>query len=97
MFELIKFVIPRIAAEWEDVAFCLHYNITTVEGIRQKYRDDPKRCCRELFKDWLSTHNGIAPKTWSTLLREIKEVDGLQSAVEGIQNDLSKSYGMYIM
>ena len=96
MFELNKFVIPKIAAEWEDVAYSLGYDILTVENIRQKQLDDPKRSCKELFKSWLTTAKGIAPKTWSTLLQRIKEVDELLPVVEDIQKHLSMSYGMYI-
>ena len=95
MYDLIRFVIPRIAAEWEDVAYMLKYNIPTVESISEKQCNDPQKCCRELFMDWLTTSNGIAPKTWSTLLQKIRQLTNLIAAVEGIKRELMSIYGTY--
>ena len=77
MFHLTKIVIPRIMNEWEYIAEALLYDLATIKAIRDKERDDPKKCCREFFKDWLMTNNGAkaGPKVWSTLLDALKEVD----------------------
>ena len=90
------FVIPKIAAEWEDVAYSLRYDIYTVNMIREKNYEDPKKCCVELFKNWLSTTHGIPPKTWSTLLQSMKKVNQLLFVVEDIQKHLTSKYGTYI-
>ena len=81
MFDLVKVVIPRIMWEWEYIAEALRYDLATIEGIKEKERENPKRCCREFFKDWLTTNNGAkaGPKTWSTLLDVLKEVDEISS------------------
>ena len=89
---LIMTVIPRINAVWEDVAYALRYEIHTVESIRSKHKNDPKNCCRELFKDWLTTNNGAAPKTWSTLLDKLKNVGDLVAARETIRKELVEMY-----
>ena len=89
MSVLNKMVVPRISAFWEDVAYALHYHIPTVYAIKLKHDDNPKKCCRELFVDWLTTNNGAAPKTWSTLLDKLKDVDELAAATEVIMKELA--------
>jgi len=54
-------------AYWEDVTFALHCKVLAVAGIREKCLVDPKKCCQELYKDWVSTENGVSPKTQSML------------------------------
>ena len=93
MFDLKRFVIPKIAADWEDVARLLRYDNSTINSIGNKCCYDPESCCRELFEDWLTTSHGIAPKTWSTLLQKIKQVSDLMSAVEEIKKELMSTYG----
>lgn len=63
--------------EWEYIAEALRYDLATIKFIKEKEGKDPKKCCREFFKDWLMTNNGAkaGPKVWSTLLDTLKEVD----------------------
>lgn len=88
MADLNKVVVPFINAQWEDVAFELDYNIPTVKSIKVACQGKPATCCKELFKDWLTTNCGKAPKTWSTLLKAIKEIQDLTSASEKIVEQL---------
>ena len=90
MYELIEFVMPKIQAEWEDVAYSLYYEIYMVEAIKMKHREDPRKCCRELLQDWLTTENGRSPKTWSTLLDALRKVNELASVTREIEKVLSK-------
>jgi len=92
MWKLTKIVVPQIMAHWEDVAYnSLHYDVPTVAAIDAKHKGDPKKCCQELFKDWLSTDNGINPKTWQTLLKQFKQVEELAASVENIENQIIRS------
>ena len=91
MSDLIRIVIPRIKAEWEDVAFALCFKIETVNAIMTKYQGDPKRCCRELLMDWLSTNHGASPKTWSVLLKKLKLVEDLAKVTDEIIKELCES------
>ena len=91
MWDLIKIVIPKIKANWEHLAYSLKYDIPTVNAI-DKDSHDSGQSCEKLFKDWLSTNHGAAPKTWSTLLEKIKEVDGLFAAADDIERELSRKY-----
>ena len=88
MIQLNEFVIPKIQAEWEDVAFALLYEIHAVKSIKEKHHGDPKKCCKELLEDWLTTKNGRSPKTWSTLLDALGKVNELTSVIEMIKADL---------
>ena len=90
MGDINKIVIPKIQAEWEDVAYALRYEISTVDAIKAKYNENPKKCCKELFKDWLSTDRGTGPKTWSTLLDKLKEIEDLGAAYNEIRDEFKK-------
>ena len=92
MGDLISIVVPRINADWEDVAFALRYEIPAVKFIRSKHNNDPKKCCKELLMDWLTTNNGIGPKVWSTLLDKLKNVGELTAAREEIRKELIEMY-----
>ena len=67
--------------EWEYIAEALRYDLSTIYAIRMYNRAYPKQCCRELFKDWLTTNNGAkaGPKVWSTLLDTLKQVDEISA------------------
>ena len=84
MRDLNKIVVPKVSAEWEDIAYELGYEISTVKQIRNKHKENPTKCCKELFEDWLTTNNGAKPKIWQTLLNKLKEVEELTSITEGI-------------
>ena len=83
MFDLMKIVIPKIMNEWEDIAEYLYYDLGTIEDIKKAEGKNPKKCCRQLFEDWLMTNNGAkaGPKVWSTLLDTLKQIDEISSDI----------------
>ena len=83
MFDLTKIVIPKIMKEWEFIAEAFHYDIATIEAIKERGHGDPKQCYREFFKDWVKTEHGAkaGPKVWSTLLDTLKEVDEVSADI----------------
>ena len=83
MFDLTKIVISKIMNEWEDIAHALHYDLATIKAIKETERGDPRKCCREFFKDWLMTNSGAkaGPKVWSTLLHALKQVDEISADI----------------
>ena len=91
MKDLHKTVFPKIAAEWKIVADYLNYDIPTINLIAETGKEDPMKCCIELFTDWLSTDNGLAPKTWSTLIKTVAEIDQLSGVAEQIENSLKSN------
>ena len=82
MSYLNKIVIPKIATEWEYIAYALRYNIATVQAIKKDCGGNPEKCCQNIFEDWLSTNNGLSPKVWSTLIFALKQVDAISSEVK---------------
>ena len=82
MDDLSKIVVPKISADWEDVAYALRYEIPIVKLIQNKHNNNPKKCCKELLTDWLMTNNGATPKIWSTFLDKLKKVEELAAAKE---------------
>ena len=93
MADLNILVVPRIQRYWEDMAYALRYKIADVHAIKEKHCDDPKRCCRELLEDWLSTNHGTHPKTWVTLLKAIGHIEDLTIVQEKILQDLQLKSG----
>ena len=81
MFDLSKIVIPKILNEWEYVAEAFRYDLATIKAIKEREGGDAEQCCREFFKDWLTTDHGnrVGPKVWSTLLDILKEVDKISA------------------
>ena len=89
---LVKYVIPKVEAQWEDIAYAvLNYDIATVSSIRQKHQSNVRGCCQALFENWLTTVHGIKPKTWSTLLTHLKEVEEFTVVTEMIKEKLEQS------
>ena len=89
MCDLNKIVVSKVAAEWEDIAYALRYEIPTVKLIKSDHKDN-KKCCKELFEDWLTTDNGAKPKTWQTLLNKLKEIEELHAVTESITEKLKQ-------
>ena len=83
MFDLNKIIIPKIMNEWEYIAEAFRYDVLTIQTIKERGYGDAKQCCRELFKDWLTTDHGakVGPKVWSTLLDTLKEIDEISADV----------------
>ena len=83
MFDLTKVVIPKIMNEWEYVAEAFRYDLAIIEAIKERGNGDPKQCCREFFKDWLTTDHGnrVGPKEWSTLLDILNKVDEISAEI----------------
>ena len=87
MFELIEIVAPKMMAEWESLAFCMRYTPTEVAAFNKDAKD-LKECCKNLFKNWLTTSHGPKPKTYQTLLKHIKKIKNLAEASEAIEKEL---------
>ena len=90
MWELINIVIPKIKANWQDVAYCLRYKEYEVKAMERESHD-LKEDCTKLFTNWLDTNHPPTPKTWQTLLEHLKRVDELTAAVEQIEKELISS------
>ena len=88
MKQLLTSVVPRIAAEWDEVAHYLDFSIASIKIIRQQCRDNPKRCCCHLLEEWISTDQGVTPKNWTTLLSVLKQIKELTSVCNEIEKEI---------
>ena len=88
MKHLNKHVIPKIAADWKQVADSLDFDIHTIRIIEKKFHNDPMQSCDELLRDWLSTDVGVKPKLWSTLIAALKDIRQLTAVAEQIEEDI---------
>jgi len=91
MWNLIKIVIPKIKAEWEDVAYCMGYNVNFVVATKEDFGNSDKQC-KHIFTDWLRTSHGPVLKTWQILLSRLKDVENLNAAVESIEKELIEQH-----
>ena len=91
MWELKKFVIPKIEAEWKDLAYCMKFKLERIEAIEKDSKDQQK-CCERLLTDWLTTSDP-KPKTYKNLLKYIKKIDKLTAVSKTIEKDLIEGKG----
>lgn len=87
MHELTKIVIPRVKAEWKDLAYAMRYEIGEVDAFYKDGRDLHERCVN-LFTNWMKTNHFPTPQTYQTLLKYIRKVDNLTAASEEIEEKL---------
>ena len=85
---LLKIVIPKVATHWDTLAYYLDFEISSVELIKEKYFNNPEKCCKEVFIRWLNSKEGISPKTWEVLLNALKEITDLIAVTEQIEKEL---------
>ena len=90
MSELVKIVIPKVAAHWNTLAYCLEFEIETVKFIEVKYSNNPEKSCKEVFIHWLTSNEGISPKNWEVLLKTLKEITELMAISEQIEKELEQ-------
>ena len=89
MYELINIVIPKMKAQWQNLAYAMKYEIGEVNAFDKDGRD-LEGGCKNLFTNWLTTGHGPTPKTYETLLKYIKKVNELTAAREEIEKELIK-------
>ena len=87
MWDLINIVIPKVKASWVELAYSMGYSVNDVRGFERDGRSLDEQC-RKLFEDWLTTGRGCTPKTWQTLLKQIRQVNDLTAAAEEIEKEL---------
>ena len=88
---LHEIVVPRIAADWSIVADYLEYEVEYKQVIKERCQNDPMKCCVELLEDWLSSDRGVSPKSWSRLIKALKEIKSLTAETKRIIQDLAQA------
>ena len=83
-----KHVIPRISADWDTVAAYLEYTIPVKNTIKKANRGQPRKCCTALLEDWITTDNGVKPKTWEKLIEVLSVISSLAMVTKQIKQCL---------
>ena len=89
MSDLLMIVVPKTAAHWDTLAYCLGFGIPRVETIGKRNPNDPEGSCKEVFIHWLSSDEGISPKTWEVLLKTLRKMK-LTAVTEQIEKELKQ-------
>ena len=69
MSKLLGIVIPKVATHWDTIAYNLDFEIQTVEIIKEKCFNNPEKCCKEVFICWLTSKEGVSPRTLGSAAR----------------------------
>ena len=85
-----KVVVPNVCHCWWKIADYLGYPIPKKKEIERRQRGDPYDCCVELMEDWLTSDQGVTPKTWHTLVSVLKDISELSSVSHSIEQQLVK-------
>ena len=89
MSALQTIVTPEVCHKWSEIAIQLDFSLPRRKTIKDKCREDPEKCCTEMFDYWLSTDDGVKPKTWKTLLYVLRNMK-LTAALENIEKGLQQ-------
>ena len=89
MSKLVKIVVPKVAAHWETLAYCLEFEPSSVDIIKQNHPNDAKQCCTKVFVNWLNSGEGKGPKTWGELLATLQDIKDLTAVTEEITKELT--------
>ena len=55
-------VVPKVSAEWEDVAFALRYEISVVKQISGKHKEDQKSAVKNCLRTGLKPVMVLNPR-----------------------------------
>ena len=94
MSDLMTIAVPILKAEWDNIAYILDIDDSTIDSIKRSHPrpEDLGRCCRDMLADWLRNDSEGAPKTWFTLLNTIAEAKDFTKATEDILKKLEKKF-----
>ena len=85
-----KHVIPKISEEWETVCDHLEYSLAIKNIISRTNNESSTECCTALLKDWVTSDNGVKPKTWEKLIEVLNEISSLAVVTKQIKQYLYK-------
>ena len=80
----------QISPKWRDIGELIRLNYSELDTISEKYRGDPKECCRAVLGQWLDNPPPDYPTTWQGLL-ELLEDSQLGQVVTELREILDKA------
>ena len=88
--EQLFYLIDKIAHEWRTIGGLLDLGYSKLESLAEKYRDQPKECCRAVLGLWLENPPKDYPTTWQGLIDLLKH-SKLSGVVTQLRKALSKA------
>ena len=83
---LLQIIVPKVATQWNKLAYNLDFETYRVKNIKETYSNNPEKCCQEVFEHWLTSTED--PKTWEILLQTLKKITELTAVTEQIEKEL---------
>ena len=74
-------IVERVAAEFQKVAYALHFQPGVCEEVLATACNSYERACMKIFEKWLNGE-GCKPVTWTTLIEALEHADFKQLARE---------------
>ena len=84
------FLKDKISHKWRDIGERTGLAFPKLDNISEKYRGDPKECCRAVLGQWLDNPPPDYPTTWKGLL-ELLEDSQLGQVVTELRAILDKA------
>ena len=72
MKTMYKCVVSKLSPYWKTVGDYLEYSVVERNNFRSA---NDNKSLTALLENWISTDNGRMPKTWSTFIEVLKELD----------------------
>ena len=72
MKTMYKYVVSKLSPHWTTVGDYLEYSVVERNSFRGANNN---KSLATLLENWISTDNGRKPKTWSTFLDVLEELD----------------------
>ena len=78
---MVKSALWEVRAKWRDLGLELSMTVSTLDSIDIKERGVSGNCLREILAKWLRESGaGGPPRTWSSIIAALKEVDEMNLA-----------------
>ena len=94
--DILKCVVPKIAAKYYQVGMCLGIESTTLDIVKTDHAHEGcEEICLQMFDRWLRVgpRTGDKERTWRTVLAAVKEVAGV-AVCEEIEQQLHHQVGI---
>ncbi len=72
-------IIDSVAANWEEVAIALDFDVPEIATVRLECHFQPKPACRMILSNWLKGQ-GCQPPTWERLVEALSDANFLSLA-----------------
>ena len=80
-------LVETISNKWRDIGGLMELSL---DNISEKYRGDPKECCRAVLDRWLEKPPPDYPTTWQGLLELLEDIE-LSGVVTKLRKILGKA------